>query len=77
MELATLLPEKFLQKSPHTLTLITTYRCNAACKECCFESNPSLTSRLSWEELEKGITEAYASFDNLKLVSLAAVSVSC
>ncbi|OHU90195.1 MULTISPECIES: radical SAM/SPASM domain-containing protein [Pseudoalteromonas] len=54
--------------SPKTLTILPTYRCTAACKECCFESNPNLKSRLSEEEILSCINEAVATFPKLQNV---------
>jgi hypothetical protein len=50
------------------MTLLTTYRCNAACKECCFESNPRRQGRLSLQQMTDAIDEAVASFPALQLV---------
>lgn len=38
---------------PDTLTVLVTYRCNAACEECCFESNPRVEGRLTLGEIKK------------------------
>lgn len=62
------IPKGFLNKSPSTLTIITTYRCNAACKECCFESNPTVKGRLSLDEIKNYINQAFISYSNLELV---------
>lgn len=36
---------------PTTATVLGTYRCTAACKDCCFESNPSLKQRLDLDSI--------------------------
>lgn len=54
--------------SPETLTILTTYRCTAACKQCCFESSPSVQGRLSIEAIKQRIDEAIAEFPELSLV---------
>ncbi|MCG7562769.1 SPASM domain-containing protein [Pseudoalteromonas sp. McH1-42] len=54
--------------SPKTLTILPTYRCTAACKECCFESNPNLKSRLTLEEMSSCINEAVSTFPQLENV---------
>lgn len=51
--------------SPTTLTIITTYQCTAACKQCCFESSPSVTGRLTRRQIRDRIAEAVASFVDL------------
>lgn len=61
-------PAGFWEKYPHTATIITTYKCNAACKECCFECNPGLSSRLSLIDMTRFIDEAHQRFKGLRLV---------
>jgi uncharacterized protein len=47
--------------SYRSLTFITTYQCTAACRECCFESSPTLKSdRLDSELMNRVIQEAIA-----------------
>ncbi|MEB0141092.1 MULTISPECIES: radical SAM protein [unclassified Undibacterium] len=53
---------------PDTLTILTTYRCNAECRQCCFESNPKIEKRLSLDVINKRIEEAYRTFPALKLI---------
>jgi len=53
---------------PDTLTLITTYTCNAACTECCFGCNPNIRGRLSLQSMLSHIDEAHCGFPALKLV---------
>lgn len=53
---------------PDTLTILTTYKCNAECRQCCFESNPRIEGRLSLEIMCKRIEEAYQTFPALKLI---------
>lgn len=36
---------------PTTLTILGTYRCTAACENCCFSSNPYITKRLGLDEI--------------------------
>jgi len=54
--------------SPHTLTILCTYQCTAACRQCCFESNPSIRGRLTKDTIIARIMEAKRVFSNLKLV---------
>ena len=42
---------------PRVLTILGTYRCTAACKDCCFGSNPWLTQRVSLERIVAFIEE--------------------
>jgi hypothetical protein len=43
---------------PNILTILGTYKCTAACENCCFDSNPSLTNRLSYENIVSFIKES-------------------
>jgi pyruvate-formate lyase-activating enzyme len=61
-------PSGYWDVSPHTLTVVTTYKCNAACRECCFECSPKLSARLSREEITDFIDLAAEAFVGLKLV---------
>lgn len=53
---------------PHTLTILCTYQCTAACKQCCFESSPTVIGRLSREVIFERISEAKREFASLRLV---------
>lgn len=46
-----------LRLHPHTLTILATYRCTAACRHCCFDSSPRLRRRLKLEEILGFINE--------------------
>ncbi len=54
--------------TPETLTIITTYTCNAACEECCFECNPSVKHRLSLEDMKNFINESKIRYPTLEIV---------
>jgi hypothetical protein len=53
---------------PHTLTVLCTYQCTAACKQCCFESSPRVKGRLSLDTIIARISEAKKSFPGLRLI---------
>lgn len=53
---------------PHTLTILCTYQCTAACKQCCFESSPRVKGRLSLETIVARISEAKNAFPGLRLI---------
>jgi hypothetical protein len=36
---------------PQILTILATYKCTAACQNCCFSSNPYLTKRITLQEI--------------------------
>ena len=54
--------------SPRSITILPTYRCSAACDQCCFESNPRLRHRLDLQTILCRIDEAVTSFPELELV---------
>src|SRR5689334_24955999 len=45
------IPGALADVEPESVTLLPTYRCNAACRECCFESHPGIKHRMSREYL--------------------------
>lgn len=53
---------------PETLTVLCTYQCTAACKQCCFESSPKVRGRLPKEVILARISEAKREFPSLRLV---------
>jgi len=54
--------------SPNTLTILGTYQCTAACRQCCFESSPQVKGRLTRQTIIARIKEAKSAFPNLKVV---------
>lgn len=54
--------------TPRTLTIITTYRCTAACEDCCFECNPNIEHELTLEEIKESIDRATAKYPSIELV---------
>jgi len=53
---------------PSHLTILPTYRCTAACAQCCFESNPHVEGRIPIERILGYIDQAARDFPTLKLV---------
>ena len=53
---------------PNCLTILCTYQCTAACKQCCFESSPKIRGGLDGETIRKRISEAKQSFPNIGIV---------
>ncbi len=62
------MPAEMRYSSPDTMTIITTYRCNAACIECCFECTPKVRGRLSLASMQRHIDQAVTEFPGLKLI---------
>ena len=54
--------------SPRLLTFITTYRCTAACEQCCFESNPTIKGQLSKDEMIRAMRESKRKFPTIAVV---------
>jgi hypothetical protein len=52
---------------PGSITVLATYKCTAACENCCFGSNPFITKRLSLEVIQQFIEEG-ARLPSCKLV---------
>jgi pyruvate-formate lyase-activating enzyme len=55
---------------PEVLTILGTYKCTAACTNCCFDSNPFLTERLSLPEILTFIREG-AQYPRCKMVAFS------
>jgi organic radical activating enzyme len=53
---------------PHVMTILPTYKCTAACKECCFECSPQVEGRIPLDRILKYINEGADSIPTLKLV---------
>lgn len=54
---------------PSSLTILSTYRCTAACRECCFESSPKIRGGIPPERILQYIDEAAETFaPTLKLI---------
>lgn len=54
--------------TPHSMTVLCTYQCTAACKQCCFESSPRVKGGLDGDVIRERITEAKDSYPELDLV---------
>lgn len=52
---------------PEALTILGTYRCTAACEDCCFDSNPHVKGRLELDDILSFIREG-ARFSSCKVV---------
>lgn len=53
---------------PTHVTVLPTYRCTAACAQCCFESSPHVSGQIPIDRILAYIDEAASSFPTLKLV---------
>ncbi len=57
-----------LVHGPTHLTILPTYRCTAACAQCCFESDPHVEGRIPIERILDYIDQASIDFPSLRLV---------
>ena len=55
---------------PSSLTFITTYKCTAACKDCCFKCSPKRNERLKLEDMKSYIDQAVQAYPSLKVLVL-------
>jgi len=66
----------FNETEPECLTIIPTYRCNASCTECCFESYPSIRHRMTRADLLSIIQKVGAEFPRVRYVVLTGGEVT-
>jgi hypothetical protein len=57
-----------LREGPTHLTILPTYRCTAACAQCCFESAPHVEGRIPIDRILGYIDQAARDFPTLRLV---------
>lgn len=55
-------------RSPKSVTILPTYQCSAACTNCCFESNPNIKHRMSFEEIVDLIDQIKRDLPLVKLI---------
>lgn len=53
--------------SPHSITILPSYNCTAACENCCFDCHPGIKERLSLSQMLTFIDEA-TKFKTVKLL---------
>ena len=53
---------------PHTISLIITRKCSAACLNCCFKCSPKETAEISEKDAYTFINEALQSFSTIKVL---------
>lgn len=56
--------------SPSILTFITTFKCTAACKDCCFECNPKREGRLSLKQMKEYLDQSIKAYPSIKVLIL-------
>lgn len=61
---------KKYQILPKTLSLIITYKCSAACENCCFECSPQRQEELSLFEAKKYIDDVSRIFPSIRTIVL-------
>ena len=53
---------------PNVMTILPTYQCTAACKECCFECTPHVHGKIPIDRILNYIDEAAETFPALELI---------
>lgn len=53
---------------PSVMTILPTYQCTAACKECCFECSPNVHGRVPLDRILQYIDEACDTIPTLQLI---------
>lgn len=56
--------------SPSVISFITTNKCTAACKDCCFGCNPSNKDRLSWGDMKNYIDQSLEAYPTIRVLVL-------
>lgn len=70
------IPKALEFAQPESFTILPTYRCNAACKECCFESHSGIRHRMSREELLNLIRRIRSELPSVRYVVLTGGEVT-
>jgi MoaA/NifB/PqqE/SkfB family radical SAM enzyme len=55
---------------PSIINFITTNKCTAACKDCCFNCNPHKNDRLSLQDMKNYIDQSLEAYSTIKLLVL-------
>src|SRR5688572_22141929 len=61
---------------PKSVTILPTYRCTAACAECCFESHPGIKHRMDRDDLLALIDRVHDELPGVKYVVLSGGEVT-
>lgn len=61
---------KELVVNPTTLSFVTTNKCSAACKNCCFGCSPQNKNRLTLSEMKNYINQSLSAYSTIKLLVL-------
>lgn len=69
-------PEALKFAQPESFTILPTYRCNAACRECCFESHSGIRHRMSRDELLRLIRRVRTELPSVRYVVLTGGEVT-
>ena len=62
--------KNYVNCAPSVLTIAPTYRCTAACKECCFRCTPQVKQILETDKILQYIDEAVESVFWLRMIFL-------
>lgn len=55
---------------PVAISLVTTYKCTAACTDCCFQCSPHQKDRLTLQQMEDFVDNAKSIYPSIRLVAI-------
>lgn len=55
---------------PSAITFLTTFKCTASCRNCCFQCNPNVTKRMTYDEMKGYVDKCLQAYPNIKVMVL-------
>lgn len=53
---------------PRAITFLTTFRCTAACENCCFQCTPKIKKRMTLEEMKRYLDKCLEAYPSIKML---------
>jgi MoaA/NifB/PqqE/SkfB family radical SAM enzyme len=53
---------------PTSLTLLTTFKCTAKCRNCCFQCSPKASKKMSLSEMKMWLDKCFSAYPSIQLV---------
>lgn len=63
--------KSLIYDKPHTLSLLPTHRCTAACENCCFDCSPKIKQQMSFVEMKRLIDETLRTFPTIRVLVIS------
>jgi len=54
--------------SPEIVTLLTTFKCTAKCRNCCFQCSPKVEKKMTLDEMKSWLEKCFVAFPSIKMV---------